>query len=226
MTDGMTHGVLLTGSVAWSVAAVGCFVAWCVVVYAYREYMVANFGVLQGGTATEKLLDNQNKLFGHCLNWAVLLGILTAGLACLRYGERGAPTDLPPWAAAAAIAAMWVAVAAVWGWQWLILKIAGGLTLRREFTDRLLRLRKIVAATTASTILPVFLLFAMTDGTAGQALGWIVVAMGGVFSFFLAARTFVLFTNNKFSILLWFLYLCAVEIFPWSTAAIMAGKLL
>lgn len=225
MFDNVPHDTILTGTEPYSGAVLGCFVAWCVVAFAYREYIFGEFNILRGGTAAEKLLDKHSKLFGHYLNWAVLLGVLMAGLACLRYAGTYAGADVPRWMAVAAIPAMWIVVAAVWGYQWIMLKIVGEVTTRREFTGRLFYLRKIVAATGTMTVMPLFLLFVLTGGAAGDILGWAVAGACALFLIFLMARTLSLFVRQRFSILHWFLYLCAVEIFPWSVVVILAGKL-
>jgi hypothetical protein len=195
-------------SVAYSVALLACLVGWLLIVYVYRDYILAGLGIMRGGVVAEKLLDKHNKLFSAYLNWAVVLGIAAVGLACSH--------DIEVAGACAA------AVAAVWGLQWLVIAAAGRLTLYTEFTARLFYLRKIVAAAASIAMVPLFLLYALS-GSGGLRMGLAILAGAGII--FVCVRGFMLFIRQRFSILLWILYLCAVEILPVATMVILAGKL-
>ncbi len=195
-------------SMAYSVALLACLAGWFLLVYVYRDYILAGLGIVRGGVIAEKLLDKHNKLFSAYLNWVVVLGGVVAGLACSQ--------DI----AAAGICA--AAVAAAWGFQWAVLDAAGRLTLYREFTARLFYLRKIVVAAAGMVLVPLFLLYALSGNV---ILGWTLAVLGAMSMIFIWARAFMLFVRQRFSISLWILYLCAVEILPVATLVIMAGKL-
>jgi hypothetical protein len=194
--------------IMYSVALLACLAGWILIVYIYRDYILPALGIVRGSVATEKLLDKRNKLFSAYLNWAVVLGVATVGLACSK--------DIVVAGVCAA------AAGTVWGTQWLLLAAAGRLTLYKGFTARLFYLRKIVAAATGMALVPLFLLYALSGGV---ALGWSLVAMGSLAAVFVFVRTLMLFVRQRFSILVWFLYLCAVEILPVVTVVVAAGKL-
>ncbi len=194
--------------IAYSAALLACLAGWILIVYVYRDYILAAMGIVRGGVFAEKLLDKHNKLFSACLNWSVILGGVVAGLACSQdIAVTGICTG---------------AIAAVWGFQWVVLAAAGGLTLYTEFTARMFYLRKIMAAAASMVLVPLFLLYALSGD---HILGWCLAVSTSVAVIFIFVRTFMLFVRHRFSILLWILYLCAVEILPVATIVIVAGKL-
>lgn len=186
-----------------SVALLVLAVAWCFLVYIYKDYIFAALGIVRGATTTEKVLDRHEKLLGAYLNWALVLGFTALGLGFRHW----------------AVVAVGVAV---WGVQWVILAAAGGLTLYGGFTRKLFRLRRIILACGVAVLLPVFLLFTLSEN---EVLRWALMAGIGSMVALLAARSFVLFRRTGFSFLLWILYLCVVEIVPILTVIIAAERM-
>lgn len=187
----------------YSVALLALAVAWCLLVFVFRDYIFAALGIVRGATTTEKVLDRHEKLLSAYFNWGAILGLAALGLG-LRH-----------WAVA-------LVGLLIWGVQWAILAAAGGLTLYGGFTRKLFRLRRIILASGVAVLLPVFLLFALSES---KILWWLLVAGIGSMIALLAARSFVLFRRAGFSFLLWILYLCAVEILLIMTIVIAAGRM-
>lgn len=96
----------------------------------------------------------------------------------------------------------------------LLLRAVGGVTLTSGFTTQLIRIKRGYAALGAIILAPVILLFALSP--LGSDTIWAgLLTAGWLITFLLYLReTFALFISKKVSILLWILYLCAVEIFP------------
>lgn len=222
----------IVASPFFSVALLVCLVGWCLLMWAYREYALAAFGIVRGGVVTEKLLDRRDKLFGAFLNWAAVLGCIALGLAVVHTpGEVGfSGGDFQTTAIVAgdsledALGALatWGVIGLIWAVQWGLLAVAGKLTLYTEFTQKLFYIRRIIAATATVAAIPLFLLHSLSGAI------WLGVALwvlGTGLSSLLIIRGFVLFMRQRFSILLWILYLCGVEILPVLTAVIVAGKL-
>ncbi len=197
----------------FSVALVVCFVAWCLMLWAYRDYVLVAFNVLRGGVVGEKLLDKHNKVLNHYLDWAIVLGGFGLGMAVSQC------IGIPGWMT---VAGLCIAAGAVWSLQWSILAVAGRLTLYNDFTTRLFYMRKMFAATMCMTLLPVFLLLSLSGSS---AMLWGLVFLGAIFVFFILLRTLMLFMREKLSILLWILYLCGIELLPVATLVIAAEKL-
>ncbi len=222
------HLTPLTGNVFYDLAALACFVSLCLIVCLYRGYAFGIFSVLRGGATTDKILGEQSKVFGAFLVTVITLGLFITGLCVLKFADLFLSPYLDSvagWRAALPILGAWGAASLVWGCQFVLLKAAGSLTLSQEFVDRLFFLKKIVAAIGTIAALPLFLLLALSDGQSAQVLAILVAGIAGLLTIFLIVRTFMLFSRYNFSILLWILYFCAVEIFPISLIAITVMRM-
>ncbi len=175
-----------------SIALLATLVGWCLMVYVYRDYIPVGLGVVRGGAMTEKVLDKHEKLFSIYLNWGIALCFVLLGL-----GFRH-------WAAG-------ISAGIIWGFQWTVVSVAGALTQYREFAARLFYLRRIVFAGTAILLAPVVLLWVSSGGL---ILRWLVITGATAIAIMLIVRSFTLFRREGFSISLWILYLCGVEILP------------
>lgn len=221
---------IVTDNAVFSAAVLGCFIWACMLIYIYRDHVAGIFNILRGNLVTEKMLGEQSKVFNSFLGWSAALGLLAAALACLRAADIGAgaqiaaavPRPLMP----LLIPAAWTVTTLIWGFQYIALKVAGNLTLSHPFTDKLFYFKKITLALGTLATLPVFLCFALTTGGATHSLGYILGGAIAACAIFLIIRTFMLFVRQNFSILLWILYLCAVEIFPVSLVIVSLGKML
>ncbi len=217
----------LTDNVFYDLTILVCFVSFCLLVYFYRDYALGIFSVMRGGATTDKILGEQSKVFGAFLVSVISLGLFITGLCVLKFTDLFLwiyIDRLPDWWAILPIFLACGTIAVIWGYQFVLLKIAGSLTLSREFVGRLFYLKKIVAAIGTITTLPVFLLFALSDGLSTRLLAILIAGITILLTIFLIIRTFMLFSRHNFSILLWILYFCAVEIFPVSIAVIMTMK--
>ena len=61
---------------------------------------------------------------------------------------------------------------------------------------------------------PLILLFLLTSPDTGHILSFGILILGGALLLLYLKESLMLFLSKKISILHWFLYLCAVEIFP------------
>lgn len=221
---------VITDNAVFSAALLACFVWACMLIYIYRDHVGGIFNILRGNLVTEKMLGEQSKVFNSFLGWSAALGLLAAALACLRVTDissgalisAAVPRRLTP----LLIPAAWGATTLIWGFQYILLRTAGNLTLSRDFTDKLFYFKKITLTLGTLVMLPVFLCFALSTGRAAVTLGYILAGLFAASAIFLIIRTFMLFVRQNFSILLWILYLCAVEIFPVSLVIVSIGKML
>ncbi len=217
----------LTGNIFYDLATLACFVSLCMIVYLYRGYAFGIFNVLRGGATTEKILGEQSKVFGAFLTTVISLGLFITGLCILKFVDLFAvshPNGLSGWMALLPIVVACGTVALIWGYQFVALRTVGSLTSSQEFVGRLFFLKKIVAAIGTIVILPLFLLFALSDGKSALVLAVLIAGIAGLVTIFLIVRTFMLFLLHNFPISLWILYFCAVEIFPVSFVAIIAMR--
>ena len=100
------------------------------------------------------------------------------------------------------------------GFQWIVLRLSGALTLTQPLLTQLRQLRKLYFATAVVLTAPVLLMLTLSPDY--TRLLWIALAaVASAVTLFLYLReTLYLFLAKKVSILHWILYLCIVELFP------------
>lgn len=118
-------------------------------------------------------------------------------------------------------ALLWIAVAT---FQLLVLRTAGLLTLTQRFVAQLRLLKRIYCALIVLLAVPPFLLFALTPPGTGNAWLYASLAASAVTALLYFRESRHLFLAKKIPFLHWFLYLCAVEIFPFSLLWLIAAR--
>ncbi|MFI3330493.1 MAG: DUF4271 domain-containing protein [Rikenellaceae bacterium] len=102
----------------------------------------------------------------------------------------------------------------IYAFKYFALKTSGLLTLSSDFTNDLLELRNLFIASSSLLLSPIVILGALYNGK----FLFILAIIGLLASVFLVIlwlyKTYMLFLAKKVSTLNWFLYLCAIEIFP------------
>ncbi len=154
--------------------------------------------------------DNKQTL-ERFVNFALVLGVVIVGVAAAKIiGSVGF--------AASVIAAfiVWVQVG--------LLRTAGNLTLRRSLVEELLQTKKNHLALLAMLAAPPILLYTGMNPLRDQIMVYIVMVELVAISAIFLGRTLQEFVRQKVSLLVWFLYLCTVEIFPVSFVVVLAVK--
>ena len=104
----------------------------------------------------------------------------------------------------------------LWGGGWL----AGKLTFSTEFIRMLCAKRLSLFASMTVTGTPAVLLAALSGGVWADVAAGLFVAVTVAHLALYAGRSFLWFIDRKVSILLWILYLCAVEAMPFGIFAV------
>lgn len=164
--------------------------------------------------------ESGNAGFTLFLNIALALGFLLAGVTAVRLCDRPDIAQellsMGNGSTLSLLLALGVGLLflLVYLYGILLLRAVGGVTLTSGFTTQLIRIKRGYAALGAIILAPVILLFALSP--LGSDTIWAgLLTAGWLITFLLYLReTFALFISKKVSILLWILYLCAVEIFP------------
>ncbi len=157
-------------------------------------------------------IDPDNKqLMDRFVRLALVLGVALVGTAAAKvFGPVGL--------AAAVVVTILVA------FQIGLLRVAGGVTLMRELTSEIVEAKKKYLALAAILITAPVLLWSGSNPLRDQIMVYIIEAELVVVSVLFLTRTGRLFVRQKVSLLIWFLYLCAVEIFPVGLAIVLAAK--
>ena len=151
-------------------------------------------------------------------------GLLMCGLAAVKifelWGEwRWLPSSL--WGGGwLAVPAVLLELLAVMGVQSAVLHVVGKLTFSTEFIRMLCAKRLSLFASMTVTGTPAVLLAALSGGVWADVAAGLFVAVTVAHLALYAGRSFLWFIDRKVSILLWILYLCAVEAMPFGIFAV------
>lgn len=224
MPDAVTGGFMyndmpfLSDSIVFKFAALICFAGYCVTFYLYRQQVYALLGVFRSKLYVDNMLGERNYTFDSFLNRVALLGILTFSLVAIKAADIAVggeiAASLPEWAIYLIVPVVWGLFGMLFFYQTLVLRIAGTLTLSQKFIADIRYLRKIIFSVLSLLLIPFLLMSAMADRKDALTISILLLAGLAIVIIFLIARTYELFVEEKISKLYWFLYLCAVEIFP------------
>ncbi len=193
---------------------------YCLIICFFRGYVMNVVKLLRGRIYTEIILEEANHSFVVFLRIASALGLLAAAVALVRLAEwidgPAIAAILPPWAVMLAVPLAMAGLAVVTGYRRLLLGIAGSVTLTGGFVHKLWYLRTMVMALGATFAIPLLLLAALNDGPSEAAVIRLLIGLLAATLGLLLYKTYRLFRMSGVSILHWFSYLCAVEIFPLS----------
>ncbi len=218
----------LTNNLFYKSVVLGCFIGLCLLVYYFRPYFHTLFNLFRSKLYVEKLLDEQSYLFDLFLRTTTICGLLLCSITVIRFADlfagQAIAATLPPGVIYSASIILWCLACLVALFHYGLLKLCGNVTLSSDFTNRLLQLKQLLFSIATLLLAPTILLFALTPGSAGIALGYI---LGGEIIgvvLLLLYQTWRLFIEQNISILQWILYLCAVEIFPISFLVVVLSK--
>ena len=151
-------------------------------------------------------------------------GLLMCGLAAVKIFElweewRWLPSSL--WGGGwLVVPAVMLVLLAVMGVQSAVLHVVGKLTFSTEFIRMLCAKRLSLFASMTVTGTPAVLLAALSGGVWANVAAGLFVAVTVAHLALYAGRSFLWFIDRKVSILLWILYLCAVEAMPFGIFAV------
>ncbi len=222
------NGGRLSEGIVYQVSVLALAVGYCLLIYYFRSSVVALVKMLRSRIYTEKLLDEANYTFSLFLNLVTGLGVLALSIAIVRgtdlFSPGGWAGGLPAWAQEAAVPVVAVALGLVWLYQFLVVGLSGWITLSMGFAERLIYLRRLVGALASVTLVPLLLLCTLGSAGAQYVIFWLLMLPLAAVLGFMAWKTYMLFREQNVSILHWFLYLCAVEIFPVSLIVSLVYK--
>lgn len=188
--------------------------------YRYFDDVRALFGsVFRRSVApSERMLERRrSEIFYGFLGKLFLIGTCTLGAIASLWADRTVAWEaVGPYARVALPFAAMVAFVAVVAVQYAMLAVAGGITRSWSMMAVLLRIRLIYFVLATVIVLPPVLMWQMNGGTGGEV--WLRVAClaAAVAVVMYVRESVTLFNSKKISILHWILYLCIVEIMPFT----------
>lgn len=207
--------------------------AYAILLYRHiGDVQLLLYRVSHDRASSERLMEDPGgNTLTRFLKISSVIGLLFIGVAAARYAETFIAPDLlsqlpplPPQAVAAVsllFAALWALIAA---YQSLVLRTVTTVTLTRPFMNQLWLLKRTYFALAVVIATPPLLLFALCPPDTGRLWLGLSLLESAVTAVLYVRETLHLFLSKKVPILHWFLYLCAVEIFPFSLLALMAVR--
>ncbi len=219
---------LLTGNGWFQILSLVVLGLWCWMIYYYRGQAAMCLKSLVIFKAEDKFTAEHGHLFNRFVNYAVAVMVAATGIMVVKIVSETVDPQvlafLPGWfvpPAAIMVAALAAAIIAL---QFGILKLAGGLTFSEELTAELVQTKKMHLAAAAVVAVPAIILFTGLNPVWDTILEYLIIAEVVAIATAFTVKTCILFVRQKVSLLVWILYLCAVEIFPLSLAVLMAVK--
>lgn len=188
--------------------------------YRYFDDVRALFGsVFRRSVApSERMLERRrSEIFYGFLGKLFLIGTCTLGAIASLWADRTVAWEaVGPYARVVLPFAAMAAFVAVVAVQYAMLAVAGGITRSWSMMAVLLRIRLIYFVLATVIVLPPVLMWQMNGGTGGEV--WLRVAClaAAVAVVMYVRESVTLFNSKKISILHWILYLCIVEIMPFT----------
>ena len=188
--------------------------------YRYFDDVRALFGsVFRRSVApSERMLERRrSEIFYGFLGKLFLIGTCTLGAIASLWADRTVAWEaVGPYAHVALPFAAMAAFVAVVAVQYAMLAVAGGITRSWSMMAVLRRIRLIFFVLATVIVLPPVLMWQMNGGTGGEV--WLRVAClaAAVAVVMYVRESVTLFNSKKISILHWILYLCIVEIMPFT----------
>lgn len=188
--------------------------------YRYFDDVRALFGsVFRRSVApSERMLERRrSEIFYGFLGKLFLIGTCTLGAISSLWADRTVAWEaVGPYARVALPFAAMAAFVAVVAVQYAMLAVAGGITRSWSMMAVLLRIRLIYFVLATVIVLPPVLMWQMNGGAGGEVWLRMACLAAAVAVVMYVRESVTLFNSKKISILHWILYLCIVEIMPFT----------
>lgn len=219
----------LTATPAFSLLVLAIIAFYCLMLYQHLGDAVQLIGrVTRERASGERLSEDSNGDYARFLNLCTTLGILLTGVTVTR---MAAPMlHLTPLALWPQSGAFWGAVALAVGLGVVILyqvgvcALVGRLTYTQHLLEQLFILKRTFFALLTIVATPFLALWLLTPAGETNLWFWVIIIELIITLILYLQETLSLFISKKISILHWFLYLCAVEIFPISFLVLWAVR--
>lgn len=211
------------GNIWFHAMSLAVLAGYCYMVYHYREQVLMCLRSLIDFKPDDKP-GERGRLYNSFIAFAVALSTFSAGMALTKIIPEWVDIILNPALISLGGIILWALTSVIIVFQVGIIKAAGKLTLSKGFANMLVDIKTTHLAAAAIFITPVVILYSGTNPVWDKIMLYIagielfIIGIGFLF------RTFLLFVRQKVSILVWILYLCAVEIFPIALAAVLMVK--
>jgi hypothetical protein len=218
VTDMAVEQSPLVGNVWFQIITLAVVGLYCLMVYYYRGQARLCLKGVFTLKSEDRFTAEHGNLYNNFIAFAVMLCTLAIGIALTKelalYTDPEMVALAPRWSIPLASIALWIMWVVVVLVQWALLKIAGEFTFSGHLTGAIAEVKNTHLAVAALFLVPTVVFWSGVNPVWDTIMMWTIVVEGAVLLISFVFRTFLLFVGQKVSILVWILYLCAVEIFP------------
>jgi hypothetical protein len=208
----------LVGNVWFQIITLVAVGLYCLMIYYYREQARLCLKGIFTFKTEDRFMGEHGHLYNNFIALAVMLCTLSVAIALTKelavWIDPPVVASAPKWAVPLVSGVLWAVVAVVLLVQWAFLKAAGGFTFSGKFAGAVTEIKNTHLAVTTLFLTPAILLWTGVNPVWDTIMFWAIVMEGTLLLVSFVFRTFLLFVGQKVSLLVWILYLCAVEIFP------------
>ncbi|MDR2883116.1 MAG: DUF4271 domain-containing protein [Alistipes sp.] len=221
------------GNIAFQALSMTVLGAFCWMVYTYRGQVVRCLKSTVAFSRATNPRPGAVAVYENFLATALSLGAISTGLAAVKgivwLAETGAIVSvtteaLPVWVAPVAAGGVAMTAAVVVMMEMGILKAVGKLTFSQKFTDEIVTVKKNWMAAASILTVPLVAMWTGVNPERDIILAYMIAGMIITLFILFATHTLRGFIRQKISLLVWFLYLCAVEIFPVCAVVIAVAR--
>ncbi|MDR2894526.1 MAG: DUF4271 domain-containing protein [Alistipes sp.] len=248
MMPGTIYGTVLPAtmeSIPFQMLSLTIGVIYCWMIYYYRAQVAECFRSLLNFTSGESSSAGNKRLYVRFLYAATSLGALSSGMVAAKWMAAGGGTfasgtgvTLPggtffdadalqwmgSWLPACAALAVALIVAVIVRIEGGALRAAGSLTLSTKVTDWLLLTKRNMLAAASMLLVPLALVWTGANPARDMIVAYLIMGVTVAVVVLFVIHTLRGFVKQKISLLVWFLYLCTVEIFPVSAVVLAAMR--
>ena len=212
--ESVAQAAQLTDNLVIKVGMLVLFVAYLVVVTLYWGQFGDMLKIILGRNIGIKVADELSYLFVKAMRSEAVVGLLTWALlavgAAQFWGITMGDHLAPQWYLPLCLAV----IAGLVLFGWLLTRGLCWLVRRSDLGEGLEILAEATLALSAVVATPIALLFVIGGGVYGKALLIMAIVVAAIGLLTYAIKSFVFFLEQKISILLWLLYLCAAVLIP------------
>lgn len=216
------HRLSWTGNYGYEVATVATFLLFGYLIYNFW----ANIGQLGkawiGRTPFRKLYEEQTFFFKQYLHISSALGLLVSGCIALQIADHFT-LQLPfpwltiyPWLYHLSILAWILSGMILIGYRSLVRGAIQKVTQSNAFFEEYLFKSRAYGALSYIIVTPLFLFFDLQQNPNEQIWITLLLSLSLLLYIFYIGKSLVFFLQRNVSILQWFLYLCVVDLLPFS----------
>ena len=162
---------------------------------------------------------------GGMLSASLLAGIVLVACTAVRWSGVWFPSERMGLSGSmTTLGSMGMALAAAGAcaaWQWTTIQAAGLLSRNYDFSESLLRMKRVWFSVSAVVVAPLFLLSSLSEW---HGWPWVLGAVCCIPVLLFMKQTLGLFMDKKIPIFHWILYLCTVEAFPLTLAVALTAR--